>query len=95
MDKANLSPCWLILAYKQYKPIAEVLDLTHNKYSPFELNFDSTKWHEHLSSLKPLGLAILLNTCNKYTQAHYTQFCSHVTCQALYSDLLVPVANRR
>ncbi|KAL1453214.1 hypothetical protein WDU94_007379 [Cyamophila willieti] len=81
--------------YKQYKPIAEVQDLTHNKYSPFELNFDNTQWHEHLSSLKPLGLAILLNTCNKYTQAHYTQFCSHVTCQALYSDLLVPVANRR
>ncbi|KAI5723093.1 hypothetical protein M8J76_001286 [Diaphorina citri] len=81
--------------FKQYRPIAEVLDLTHNKYSPFELNFDSPQWSEHLSSLKPLGLAILLNTCNKFTQAHYTQFCSHVTCQALYSDLLVPVSNRR
>uniref|UniRef100_A0A8D8XWJ3 Transmembrane protein 94 n=1 Tax=Cacopsylla melanoneura TaxID=428564 RepID=A0A8D8XWJ3_9HEMI len=80
--------------YKQYRGMSEVLDLTHNKYSPFELNFDNTQWFEHLSSLKPLGLAILLNTCNKYTQAHYTQFCSHVTCQALYSDLLVPVANR-
>lgn len=82
-------------AVKHYKPVAEVLDLTHNKYSPFELNFDNPQWFDYLSCLKPLGLAILLNTCNKFTQAHYTQFCSHVTCQALYSDLLVPVANRR
>lgn len=29
------------------------------------------------------------------TQEHYVQFCSHVTCEALYNEDLVPVTNRR
>ncbi|XP_054282537.1 transmembrane protein 94 isoform X2 [Macrosteles quadrilineatus] len=75
--------------------VAEVLDLTHDNACPFRLHFDDTSWNRHLKSLKPLGLAILLNTCNMDTQDHYTQFCSHVTCEALYNEDLVPVANRR
>lgn len=74
---------------------AEVLDLTHDHSFPFKLEFDDAAWKRHLLSLKPLGLAILLNTCNMDTQEHYTQFCSHVTCEALYSDDLVPITNRR
>ncbi|XP_014257141.1 transmembrane protein 94 isoform X3 [Cimex lectularius] len=72
----------------------EVLDLTHDLSCPFKLEFDDTKWQEHLGSLKPIGLAILLNTCNMATQEHYIQFCSHVTCEALYNEDLVPVTNR-
>ncbi|KAJ8928345.1 hypothetical protein NQ314_019075 [Rhamnusium bicolor] len=47
---------------------AEVLDLTHNHHDPFKLHFDDHDWHKHLPSLKPLGLTILLNTCNIDTQ---------------------------
>ncbi|XP_046427153.1 transmembrane protein 94 isoform X1 [Neodiprion fabricii] len=75
--------------------VAEVLDLTHDHALPFRLEFDDHAWKQHINSLKPLGLAILLNTCNMDTQEHYTQFCSHVTCEALYNENLVPVTNRR
>ncbi|XP_069685217.1 transmembrane protein 94 isoform X2 [Periplaneta americana] len=81
--------------YNATQTVAEVLDLTHDHMSPFRLQFDDHTWKQHLNSLKPLGLAILLNTCNMATQEHYTQFCSHVTCEALYNEDLVPVTNRR
>lgn len=48
--------------------VVEVLDLTHNHSEPFKLHFDDHDWQRHLASLKPLGLAILLNTCNFNTQ---------------------------
>lgn len=48
--------------------VAEVLDITHDQNDPFTLHFDDTDWYKHLNSLKPLGLAILLNTCNMKTQ---------------------------
>ncbi|XP_050421930.1 transmembrane protein 94 isoform X2 [Adelges cooleyi] len=73
----------------------EVLDLTHDRGSAWRLQFDDASWSTHLASLKPLGLAVLLNTCNPSTHAHYAQFCAHVSCQALYSEVLVPVTNRR
>ncbi|XP_031353618.1 transmembrane protein 94 isoform X2 [Photinus pyralis] len=71
--------------------VAEVLDLTHDQNHPFKIHFDDTAWQKHLNSLKPLGLAILLNTCNEY----YTKFCSHITCEAMYNENLIPVTNRR
>ncbi|XP_016662636.1 transmembrane protein 94 isoform X2 [Acyrthosiphon pisum] len=73
----------------------EVLDLTHDRGSAWRLQFDDATWSNHITSLKPLGLAVLLNTCNPSTHAHYAQFCAHVSCQALYSEVLVPVTNRR
>ncbi|XP_012271899.1 transmembrane protein 94 isoform X2 [Orussus abietinus] len=75
--------------------VAEVLDLTHDHALPFRLQFDDHAWRQHLNSLKPLGLGILLNTCNMETQEHYMQFCCHVTCEALHNENLVPVTNRR
>lgn len=75
--------------------VAEVLDLTHDHALPFRLQFDDHSWRQYLNSLKPLGLAILLNTCNMDTQEHYTKFCSHVSCEALHSENLIPVTNRR
>ncbi|XP_059617967.1 transmembrane protein 94 isoform X2 [Phlebotomus argentipes] len=77
------------------KSVAEVLDLTHDQHSPFKLEFDSQEWRNHLDSLKPLGLAILVNTCCPLTQAYYSQFCGHVTAVALFDKDLVPVTNRR
>ncbi|KAF5269581.1 hypothetical protein FQR65_LT05919 [Abscondita terminalis] len=75
--------------------VPEVLDLTHDQNHPFKLHFDDTSWQKHLNSLKPLGLAILLNTCNINTQEYYTKFCSHITCEAMYNENLIPVTNRR
>lgn len=74
--------------------VAEVLDLTHDQHSPFRLAFDDHAWAVHLQSLKPLGLAILVNTCCPLTQAHYAQFCNHVTAVAMLDKDLVPVTNR-
>lgn len=48
--------------------IGEVLDLTHDQMDPFKLHFDDQEWNRYINSLKPLGLAILLNTCNLETQ---------------------------
>ncbi|XP_055714018.1 transmembrane protein 94 isoform X2 [Phlebotomus papatasi] len=76
------------------KSVAEVLDLTHDQHSPFKLEFDCQEWRDHLDSLKPLGLAILVNTCCPLTQAYYAQFCGHVTAVALFDKDLVPVTNR-
>lgn len=74
--------------------IAEVLDLTHDQHSPFKLEFDDHDFKNHLNSLKPLGLAILVNTCCPHTQAHYAKFCGHVTAVAMLDKDLVPVTNR-
>ncbi|KAK9888015.1 hypothetical protein WA026_000299 [Henosepilachna vigintioctopunctata] len=73
----------------------EVLDITHDPHDPVKLEFDCLKWSKHLSSLKPLGLSILLNTCNPRTEKHYSNFCSHITCEAQKNETLVPVSNRR
>ncbi|CAH2003818.1 unnamed protein product [Acanthoscelides obtectus] len=75
--------------------IVEVLDLTHDHADPFKLRFDDHDWSRYLPSLKPLGLAILLNTCNVETQEKYAAFCSHITCEAIFNENLVPVTNRR
>ncbi|XP_053949035.1 transmembrane protein 94 isoform X3 [Anastrepha ludens] len=74
--------------------VAEVLDLTHDQHCPFRLEFDDHEWKSHIKSLKPLGLAILLNTCSPLTHAHYAQFCGHVTAVAMLDKDLVPVTNR-
>ncbi|KAF5293602.1 hypothetical protein FQA39_LY03087 [Lamprigera yunnana] len=78
-----------------FRTVPEVLDLTHDQNHPFKLQFDDTRWKKYLNSLKPLGLAILLNTCNVQTQESYSTFCSHITCEAMYNENLIPVANRR
>ncbi len=48
-----------------------------------------------LSGRQPLGLAVLLNTCNPRTQERYAQFCAHLGCLSLYHEDLIPVTNRR
>ncbi|CAL4159798.1 unnamed protein product, partial [Meganyctiphanes norvegica] len=72
-----------------------LMSLTHDHQTPFGLQFDDPSWNKYLRSLKPLGLNILLNTCNPATQDHYTRFCSHITCQSMYNEDLVPVSQRR
>ncbi|XP_042882289.1 transmembrane protein 94-like isoform X5 [Penaeus japonicus] len=72
-----------------------LMSLTHDHQTAFGLQFDDPMWRRYLLSLKPLGLNILLNTCNPATQDHYTRFCSHITCEAMYNEDLVPVSQRR
>ncbi|KRG03523.1 transmembrane protein 94 isoform X2 [Drosophila mojavensis] len=80
---------------KERGVVAEVLDLTHDQHCPFRLEFDDHEWKAHIKSLKPLGLAILLNTCSPLTHEHYAQFCGHVSAVAMLDKDLVPVTNRR
>uniref|UniRef100_A0A6P4FP96 Transmembrane protein 94 isoform X1 n=1 Tax=Drosophila rhopaloa TaxID=1041015 RepID=A0A6P4FP96_DRORH len=80
--------------HKEQGIVAEVLDLTHDQHCPFRLEFDDHEWKAHIKSLKPLGLAILLNTCSPLTHEHYAQFCGHVTAVAMLDKDLVPVTNR-
>ncbi|XP_049868752.1 transmembrane protein 94 isoform X2 [Pectinophora gossypiella] len=75
--------------------IVEVLDLTHDQNAPFCVEFDDQRWRQHLARLKPLGLAALLNTCAPAPRHTYAHFCAHLTCEALNSEDLVPVTNRR
>jgi hypothetical protein len=78
-----------------YETRAEVLDLSHDCTAPFRLQFDDPSWQQYMGSLKPLGLAILLNTCNPSTQERYSQFCSHLACLSKFHEDTVPVTNRR
>ncbi|XP_070186267.1 transmembrane protein 94-like isoform X2 [Littorina saxatilis] len=73
----------------------EVLDLTHDTKDAFKVFFDDPEWKKHLDCVKPLGLSILLNTCNASTADWYTQFSDHVGCEALQKEETVAVINRR
>ncbi|KAG1650697.1 Transmembrane protein 94 [Nymphon striatum] len=81
------------LTYPESK--VEVLDITHNNRLPFALQFDDSHWKQYLNSLKPLGLNILLNTCNAKSQPQYINFCSHLAREALSNEISVSVINRR
>ncbi|KAL3876613.1 hypothetical protein ACJMK2_034434 [Sinanodonta woodiana] len=75
--------------------VVEVLDITHDQKMAFGLHFDDPSWKKHLSSLKPLGLNILANTCNLATGEWYTRFTDHVACAALENEDTVSVVNKR
>ncbi|XP_060605817.1 transmembrane protein 94-like [Ruditapes philippinarum] len=61
----------------------------------FSVHFDDPSWDQHLSSLKPLGLTVLANTCNLETSSWYTQFADHVASAGLQNEETVAVVNRR
>ncbi|XP_064632802.1 transmembrane protein 94-like isoform X2 [Lineus longissimus] len=81
-------------AYMQEGTV-EVLDVTHDPQSRYGLLFDDPKWKNQISSLKPLGLNILLNTCNLETADAYTKFADHVMCASFKKEDTVAVVNRR
>ena len=49
---------------KEVVILPETLTANHNVHDPFRVDFDDTNWEQHLTSLRPLGLAGLLNTCS-------------------------------
>ncbi len=59
------------------------------------MQFDDPNWDRFLLNLKPLGLAILLNTCNKPSFEEYTRFCDHIACESQHNEAAVPVVNKR
>jgi hypothetical protein len=81
----------------KYQSRPHVLDVTHDPHSLFsEIEFDDPNWQVFLPNVKPLGLAILLNTCNPEAQEEYTKFCDHISCQAYSTENnVIPVVNKR
>lgn len=73
--------------YHQNGVTPEILTVTHDPFSPFRVEFDDPHWKTHLSSLKPLGLSILLNTCNLKTEEKYTEFYNYLLCESTRGSL--------
>ncbi|UXI15207.1 hypothetical protein NH340_JMT01150 [Sarcoptes scabiei] len=71
------------------------LDITLDKRTEYGLQFDDIYWSRYLSNLKPLGLAILLNTCNQATQEEFIHFNNHIACESLSNEVAVPVVSKR
>lgn len=71
------------------------LDITADRHNPYGLQFDDVYWDRYLSSLKPLGLAILLNNCNPDTQQDFMKFGDHIACESMHNEVSVPVMNKR
>eukprot|EP00057_Strongylocentrotus_purpuratus_P026095 XP_011680569.1 PREDICTED: uncharacterized protein KIAA0195 isoform X1 [Strongylocentrotus purpuratus] len=57
---------------------AEVLTLSQDSSGLYGVEFDETNWDRHISSLKPMGLTILMNTCNANTVETHSSFMDHV-----------------
>jgi hypothetical protein len=73
----------------------EVLDVTPDCASSYGIQFDDPNWQRFLPNLKPLGLAILLNTCNASAQQEYARFCDHMTNESLQNEASLPVVRKR
>ncbi|VDN13213.1 unnamed protein product [Dibothriocephalus latus] len=54
------------------------LDITTPSDFIYTLNFVTPRWHHFLSSLKPIGLSLLLNNCQQHTREHYIEFADHL-----------------
>lgn len=63
--------------------VPEILTITHDHRNPFKVDFDDPTWRQYFSSLKPLGLGILLNTCNLSTEEKYTNFFNYLVCESI------------
>lgn len=71
------------------------LNITHDRHNAYGLQFDDLFWNQYMANLKPLGLAILLNTCNEATQEECVQFSDHIACESMCNEVAVPVINKR
>ncbi len=66
-----------------YVLVPEILSVTNDRRNPFKVEFDDPSWSKYLNFLKPLGLGILLNTCNISTEEKYTNFYNHLVCESI------------
>ncbi|KAM5127497.1 transmembrane protein 94-like, partial [Mantella aurantiaca] len=61
----------------------EMLRLSQDQQNPQSIQFDESNWQLHLSSLKPLGLNVLLNLCNPDVTTTLCRFSDHLKHIAL------------
>ncbi|XP_076855776.1 transmembrane protein 94 isoform X2 [Brachyhypopomus gauderio] len=57
----------------------EMLSLSQDQQNPVSIQFDDSAWQSHLSSLKPLGLNIMLNLCNATITQQLCRFSDHLS----------------
>ena len=63
--------------------VPEVLTISHDHKNPFKVDFDDVSWKNYVEHLKPIGLSIMLNTCNLSTEEKYTNFFNHLVCESM------------
>ncbi|XP_036853025.1 transmembrane protein 94 isoform X7 [Manis javanica] len=61
----------------------EMLSLSQDQQNPSCIQFDDSNWQLHLTSLKPLGLNVLLNLCNPSVTERLCRFSDHLCNIAL------------
>ncbi|XP_053231853.1 transmembrane protein 94 isoform X1 [Podarcis raffonei] len=61
----------------------EMLSLSQDQQNPSCIQFDDSNWQMHLTSLKPLGLNVLLNLCNASVTERLCRFSDHLCNIAL------------
>ncbi|XP_048466673.1 transmembrane protein 94 isoform X1 [Rhincodon typus] len=61
----------------------EMLSLSQDQQNPASIQFDDSNWQFHISSLKPLGLNILLNLCYSTVTEQMCRFSDHLSNIAL------------
>ncbi|XP_032648821.1 transmembrane protein 94 isoform X3 [Chelonoidis abingdonii] len=61
----------------------KMLSLSQDQQNPSCIQFDDSNWQMHLTSLKPLGLNVLLNLCNASVTEHLCRFSDHLCNIAL------------
>uniref|UniRef100_A0A8C3YLP2 Transmembrane protein 94 n=1 Tax=Catagonus wagneri TaxID=51154 RepID=A0A8C3YLP2_9CETA len=61
----------------------EMLSLSQDQQNPSCIQFDDSNWQLHLTSLKPLGLNVLLNLCNAGVTERLCRFSDHLCNIAL------------
>ncbi|KAM8947320.1 transmembrane protein 94 [Pelodytes ibericus] len=61
----------------------EMLRLSQDQQNPQSIQFDESNWQLHLSSLKPIGLNVLLNLCNSGVTTTLCRFSDHLRHIAL------------
>lgn len=68
-----------------------MLRLSQDQQNPQSIQFDESNWQLHLSSLKPLGLNVLLNLCNPgvtTTLSRFSDHLRHIALQESHSAVL-------
>lgn len=61
----------------------EMLSLSQDQQNPSCIQFDDSNWQLHLTSLKPLGLNLLLNLCSAGVTERLCRFSDHLCNIAL------------
>lgn len=61
----------------------EMLSLSQDQQNPSCIQFDDSNWQLHLTSLKPLGLNVLLNLCDAGVTERLCRFSDHLCNVAL------------